>query len=62
MARMAGEQEDDLMTTPAKKAICPMCKLNRTHKRKRAPGYYCLVCKIAFRDPLNTDTQRTEVA
>lgn len=38
MARRAGEQEDDLMTTPAKK------------------------CKIAFRDPLNTDTQRTEVA
>ena len=35
-----------------RKAVCPICKKNNTHKRKRAPGCYCYICKVAFLDPL----------
>jgi hypothetical protein len=36
-----------------RKAVCPICNKDNTHKRKRAPGsHYCSTCKVAFRDPL----------
>ena len=35
-----------------KKAACPTCRSTKVHKRKKAPGYYCYSCKVAFRDPL----------
>jgi hypothetical protein len=43
-----------------KKAACPMCKSTKVHKRKKAPGFYCFSCKVAFRDPLIIELYITE--
>jgi hypothetical protein len=45
----------------SKKAVCPMCKRNRTQKSCRAPGYYCYTCKVAFHVPPNKESDRVEV-
>jgi len=50
------------MQNKTEKAVCPMCKNNNTHRRKRAPGFYCYVCKVAFRDPFNAETTKTGMA
>jgi hypothetical protein len=42
------------------KAPCPFCKNPKTHKRKNAYGWYCRVCKIAFRGALVTETHDAE--
>jgi len=42
-----------------KKAACSTCKSTKVHKRKKAPGYYCYFCKVAFRDPLFNETHNT---
>ena len=43
-----------------KKAACPMCKSTKVHKRKKAPGFYCFSCKVAFWDPLIIESHITE--
>ena len=46
------------MTT--KKAVCVFCKGSKIKKRKLSYGYYCKVCRLAFRTPLFFESEKTE--
>ena len=43
-----------------KTARCPYCKGNRIRKRKLSHGYFCADCRVAFREPLFVESEKTE--
>jgi len=43
-----------------KKAVCVFCKGSEIKKRKLSYGYYCASCRVAFREPLFLESEKTE--
>jgi len=49
------------MDGKTQRVACPRCGTNKTYKRRKAYGFYCRVCKVAFRDPVKNELQNEGV-